>query len=275
MCFCGLERWWWRGRVIWLGWWWAGTLRCEPLQSGSTKCIPILRLAAMALHTYTASWKSFKPTCLSLSLSSLSQTQVLAVWECKKMSQFCDCICMQGTKAEKTPHYKVLFSGPGPSSLFVGYLPQTQLERITGMRVCTENHSTSTHTFSTCWDSLLDASSRTFPPWRITSHILMGSGSSCSPGSERSIPRTTKWTPDWRLAVREHIGDTGYAMLKPQEEVWLLLLCGCFWLFKMCLRDKSGLKFLHLSKKSTEICQSRVVMSRYKMPIFSSDMLTC
>uniref|UniRef100_A0A3B4WGR3 Si:dkey-261l7.2 n=1 Tax=Seriola lalandi dorsalis TaxID=1841481 RepID=A0A3B4WGR3_SERLL len=35
---------------------------------------------------------------------------------------------------EKTPHYKVLFSGPGPSSLLVAYLPQTQLERITGMR---------------------------------------------------------------------------------------------------------------------------------------------
>ncbi|XP_044024499.1 uncharacterized protein si:dkey-261l7.2 isoform X2 [Siniperca chuatsi] len=40
----------------------------------------------------------------------------------------------EGTKAERTPHYKVLFSGPGPSSLLVGYLPQTQLERITGMR---------------------------------------------------------------------------------------------------------------------------------------------
>ncbi|XP_047429358.1 uncharacterized protein si:dkey-261l7.2 [Mugil cephalus] len=37
-------------------------------------------------------------------------------------------------KAENTPHYKVLFSGPGPSSLLVAYLPQTQLERITGMR---------------------------------------------------------------------------------------------------------------------------------------------
>ncbi|XP_078130683.1 uncharacterized protein LOC144533289 [Sander vitreus] len=40
----------------------------------------------------------------------------------------------EGPKAEKTPHYKVLFSGPGPSSVFVGYLPQTQLDRITGMR---------------------------------------------------------------------------------------------------------------------------------------------
>ncbi|KAM6915012.1 uncharacterized protein FYW49_009896 [Xenentodon cancila] len=38
------------------------------------------------------------------------------------------------TKAEKTPHYKVLFSGPAPSSLMVAYLPQTQLERITGIR---------------------------------------------------------------------------------------------------------------------------------------------
>ncbi|KAM9840117.1 uncharacterized protein ACBR49_015521 isoform 2-T2 [Aulostomus maculatus] len=36
--------------------------------------------------------------------------------------------------AENTPHYKVLFNGPGPSSLLVAYLPQTQLERMTGMR---------------------------------------------------------------------------------------------------------------------------------------------
>ncbi|CAJ1077473.1 uncharacterized protein si:dkey-261l7.2 [Xyrichtys novacula] len=40
----------------------------------------------------------------------------------------------EGTKVEKTPHYKVLFRGPSSSSVFVGYLPQTQLERITGMR---------------------------------------------------------------------------------------------------------------------------------------------
>ncbi|KAK2890367.1 uncharacterized protein si:dkey-261l7.2 [Channa argus] len=40
----------------------------------------------------------------------------------------------EGIKAERTPHYKVLFSGPGTSSLFVAYLPQTQLERITGLQ---------------------------------------------------------------------------------------------------------------------------------------------
>lgn len=40
----------------------------------------------------------------------------------------------EGVTAENTPHYKVLFSGPGPSSVLVGYLPQTRLERITGMR---------------------------------------------------------------------------------------------------------------------------------------------
>ncbi|KAM3602427.1 uncharacterized protein V6R79_003870 [Siganus canaliculatus] len=40
----------------------------------------------------------------------------------------------ENIKAENTPHYKVLFSGPGPSSMLVGYLPQTQLERITGTR---------------------------------------------------------------------------------------------------------------------------------------------
>lgn len=38
------------------------------------------------------------------------------------------------TKAEHTPHYKVLFQGPGPSSVMVAYLPQTQLDRITGMQ---------------------------------------------------------------------------------------------------------------------------------------------
>ncbi|XP_034084658.1 uncharacterized protein si:dkey-261l7.2 isoform X1 [Gymnodraco acuticeps] len=37
-------------------------------------------------------------------------------------------------KAENTPHYKVLFSGPGSSSLLVAYLPQTQLMRFTGTR---------------------------------------------------------------------------------------------------------------------------------------------
>ncbi|XP_078799319.1 uncharacterized protein si:dkey-261l7.2 isoform X1 [Oryzias latipes] len=41
----------------------------------------------------------------------------------------------QGMTVEKTPHYKVLFGGPGPSSLMVAYLPQTQLERVTGMKV--------------------------------------------------------------------------------------------------------------------------------------------
>ncbi|XP_033846843.1 uncharacterized protein si:dkey-261l7.2 [Periophthalmus magnuspinnatus] len=40
----------------------------------------------------------------------------------------------ESVKAEKTPHYKVLFNGPGESSLLVAYLPQTQLERVTGMK---------------------------------------------------------------------------------------------------------------------------------------------
>lgn len=40
----------------------------------------------------------------------------------------------QAIKAEKTPHYKVLFNGPGASSFLVAYLPQTQLERINGLR---------------------------------------------------------------------------------------------------------------------------------------------
>ncbi|KAK2856481.1 hypothetical protein Q5P01_005216 [Channa striata] len=40
----------------------------------------------------------------------------------------------EGIKAERTPHYKVLFGGPGPSSLLVAYLPQTQLERISGLQ---------------------------------------------------------------------------------------------------------------------------------------------
>ncbi|XP_068609865.1 uncharacterized protein si:dkey-261l7.2 isoform X2 [Brachionichthys hirsutus] len=40
----------------------------------------------------------------------------------------------EGLKAENTPHYKVLFSGPRASSVLVAYLPQTQLERVTGTR---------------------------------------------------------------------------------------------------------------------------------------------
>nr|XP_015803683.2 uncharacterized protein si:dkey-261l7.2 [Nothobranchius furzeri] len=40
----------------------------------------------------------------------------------------------EDTTAERTPHYKVLFRGPTPSSLMVAYLPQTQLERITDTR---------------------------------------------------------------------------------------------------------------------------------------------
>ncbi|KAM9355470.1 uncharacterized protein KZ484_013593 isoform 2-T3 [Pholidichthys leucotaenia] len=38
------------------------------------------------------------------------------------------------TIAERTPHYKVLFSGPVPSSVIIAYLPQTQLARISGIR---------------------------------------------------------------------------------------------------------------------------------------------
>lgn len=51
---------------------------------------------------------------------------------------FCGCTYLytQSTKAENTPHYKVLFSGHGPSSVAIGYLPQTQLQRVTGHRVC-------------------------------------------------------------------------------------------------------------------------------------------
>ncbi|XP_015202298.1 uncharacterized protein [Lepisosteus oculatus] len=37
-------------------------------------------------------------------------------------------------KAEQIPHYKVLFNGPGPSSVFVGYIPQTSLERFIGIK---------------------------------------------------------------------------------------------------------------------------------------------
>ncbi|XP_015202290.2 uncharacterized protein [Lepisosteus oculatus] len=38
-------------------------------------------------------------------------------------------------KAEQIPHYKVLFNGPGPSSVFVGYIPQTSLERFIGIKL--------------------------------------------------------------------------------------------------------------------------------------------
>ncbi|XP_019712069.1 uncharacterized protein LOC109507231 [Hippocampus comes] len=40
----------------------------------------------------------------------------------------------QGVAAERTPHYKVLFSGFGPNHVIVGYLPQTHLKRVTGKK---------------------------------------------------------------------------------------------------------------------------------------------
>ena len=55
------------------------------------------------------------------------------------------CVCVQETKALQTPHYKVLFSGPGANSVMVAYLPQTQLERVTEVEVGTVD-STHTHT---------------------------------------------------------------------------------------------------------------------------------
>lgn len=44
--------------------------------------------------------------------------------------------------------------------------------------------------------------SRTFPLWRITSHITTGSGSSCSPGSGRCFPRTPLKTMSCSLGSR-------------------------------------------------------------------------
>ncbi|XP_066556424.1 uncharacterized protein LOC136747491 [Amia ocellicauda] len=35
---------------------------------------------------------------------------------------------------QDVPHYKILFHGPGPSSVMVGYMPQTSLETITGLK---------------------------------------------------------------------------------------------------------------------------------------------
>ncbi|XP_061669004.1 uncharacterized protein si:dkey-261l7.2 [Syngnathoides biaculeatus] len=40
----------------------------------------------------------------------------------------------QNGVAEKTPHYKVLFSGTRPEHVVVAYLPQTQLRRVTGTK---------------------------------------------------------------------------------------------------------------------------------------------
>ncbi|XP_008311416.1 uncharacterized protein LOC103381032 [Cynoglossus semilaevis] len=57
-----------------------------------------------------------------------SEMQAPPEWVDRVYSHF------EGGAARKTPHYKVLFSGPGPTSLLVAYLPQTQLERVTGTR---------------------------------------------------------------------------------------------------------------------------------------------
>ncbi|GAA6111476.1 uncharacterized protein si:dkey-261l7.2, partial [Tachysurus ichikawai] len=37
-------------------------------------------------------------------------------------------------RMENTPHYKILFSGPDPSSLMIGYLPQNVLQLFKGYR---------------------------------------------------------------------------------------------------------------------------------------------
>ncbi|XP_076874726.1 uncharacterized protein LOC143525093 isoform X2 [Brachyhypopomus gauderio] len=37
-------------------------------------------------------------------------------------------------RLEDTPHYRILFSGPDPSSLLIGYLPQTVIQLFAGHR---------------------------------------------------------------------------------------------------------------------------------------------
>lgn len=80
MCFYGSETWWWSGKATWLVWWWAGTLNCEPHQSGSTGCLPVLRLAA------STTWIPSSPMCCFTNSSVLSVGTL-------KLSQFCDCVC--------------------------------------------------------------------------------------------------------------------------------------------------------------------------------------
>lgn len=103
-------------------------------------------------------------------------------------------LCAQATKAENTPHYKVLFSGPGPSSVTIGYLPQTQLQRVTGIRVSSQNKIfplTERHQLQHIFHSSVH-SSLIFPLWKITSHISTESVSSCSLGS-RKFTLKTSW----------------------------------------------------------------------------------
>lgn len=129
MCFCGLVRWWWRRRAPWLVWWSAGTLRCERPPSGSIGCTPTLRSVN-------------ESQCKSLLLKVMSPCWIMSHYFIKTTKYYKTSSCgftylyTQATKAENTPHYKVLFSGPGPSSVVIGYLPQTQLQRISGIRVC-------------------------------------------------------------------------------------------------------------------------------------------
>ncbi|XP_028825222.1 uncharacterized protein LOC114784082 [Denticeps clupeoides] len=37
-------------------------------------------------------------------------------------------------RAEDSPHYKIVFNGPGPSSIMIGYLPQSAIRPLTGMK---------------------------------------------------------------------------------------------------------------------------------------------
>lgn len=115
-----------------------------------------------------------------------------ALRQLSKSLCFLTYLCTQATKAEKTPHYKVLFSGPGPSSVAIGYLPQTQLQRVTGIRVGSQYKISPLtewrrpqHIFhSSVHSSLI------FPLWKITLRISTESVSSCSRGSGKFTPKT-------------------------------------------------------------------------------------
>lgn len=169
--FCELGRWSWRARGTWLGWWWAGTPSWELLRSGLTGYTPSLRSAAdwgfFELHKFISYLK--EGVKLQLSLFSWPHR----AW--KQRTPLIIKCCSVGT----TPppwlldicHRRSWSASPG-----WGYVVK---EILTRRQTCLTHHGL---TDGCC--------SRTFPLWRITSHIMTGSGLSCSPGSWSCFPRT-------------------------------------------------------------------------------------
>lgn len=94
--------------------------------------------------------------------------------------------------------------------------------------------------------------SRTFPLWRTTSHITMGSGSSCSPGSGSCFPRMSLRTKSRSLGSRWllffvllHI-DSNVRLLSQNTQYFIFF---CSKRLKLCFKEMCNWLKCFLSKQ--------------------------